>query len=287
MTLSGRLSTFSLSDIFQVIDRGKKTGCLALKVSPSSPKYYRVWFEEGQIIAISSRSDNSDLLLLLKKHKWIDHQAITALNQLHSLSTPLGVYLENQGSLTPDNLRLSFHIQVIQQLCGLFRFSDGEFQFKVNTRAPKAEMTGLSISTAEATLIGFRSLKNWRLLESKLPKLESVLSKSPIAQLTLKLNPLEKKIWDLSNGTLPLEDIGKYVSHSSKDIQKAAFRLLITGLVVELPIEAALPMFNLRNNREKAISSTPNSAHIKAPEKNTRISSSFLQNLLVFLRSKS
>lgn len=287
MTLSGHLSTFSLSDIFQVIDRGKKTGCLAIRISSNNPKQYRIWFEEGQIMAISNRSDNLDLILLLKKKKWIDDQAITALNQLHSLSMPLGIYLENQGSLKSENLKFSFHVQVIQQLCSLFRFSDGEFQFKANIRAPKAEMTGLSISIAEATLIGFRSLKSWRLLKSKLPKMESILSKSPIAQLTIKLTPLEKKIWDLSNGTLPLENMGKYVAHSPEDVQKAAFRLLITGLVVELPIESALPMFNLGNNHEQSISSNPNSTRIRAREKTTRISSSFLQNLLVFLRSKS
>ncbi|MEM9215130.1 MAG: DUF4388 domain-containing protein [Cyanobacteria bacterium P01_F01_bin.150] len=287
MTLSGRLSTFSLSDIAQVIDRGKKTGCLALKVLPDAPEPYNIWFEKGRIVAISNSPDQLGLIQLLKNRKWISNRVISDLKLLNSLSIPLGIYLESQGSLRPEHLRFSFQIQVIHQLCGLFQFSDGVFQFKTNIKAPKVEMTGFSISISEATLIGFRRLKNWRLLEVKLPRLDSVLSKSPIAHLALKLDPLEKRIWDLSNGTVPLSDIVQYVSQPPTNIQRAAFRLLIAGLVVDLPPEATLPQFNLVNKPIRTVQIKPIPTTLKDAKSSDRISSSFLQNLLGFLRSKS
>lgn len=282
MALSGRLSSFSLSDIFQILDRGRKTGRLKLQVSAEELNgtfCYYLWFNQGRIITVSSRIDHAELLAMMKRRRWIDNETLSQLNQLRMLDMPLGKWLENQGVLQTGHLKLLFHAQVVQRICGLFKFSEGYFQFDPHVQAPKAEMTGLSISTVEATLLGFRALKDWRSLEDKLPRLHSALSKSLVTQLSIQLDPLERKVWDLSNGSMSLLEIADQLSQPPECIQRTAFRLVVIGLVEELPLNSAVPKFDLVENQPEMA--------VKETTSDKTISQSFLQNLLGFLRSNT
>ena len=282
MALSGQLSSFSLSDIFQILDRGKKTGRLKLQVSAEELKgtfCYYLWFNQGRIVTLSSRLDHAEFLTMIKRRRWIDNETISQLNQLRILEMPLGKYLENQGVLQIGHLKLLFHAQVVQRICGLFKFSEGHFQFDLHIPAPKAEMTGLSISTVEATLLGFRALKDWRSLENRLPNLHSALSKSLVTHLSIQLDPLERKVWDLSNGTLSLLEIADQLSQPPECIQRTAFRLAVIGLVEELPLNSSVPKLDLVENLPTMT--------VKEADADKTVSPSFLQNLLGFLRSNT
>ena len=282
MALSGCLSSFPLSDIFQILDRGRKTGQLTLQVSAEELKgqfSYYLWFDQGRIIAVSSRLEQAELLTMIKRRQWIDNGTISQLNQLRMLDMPLGKYLEHQGVLQAGHLKILFHAQVVQRICGLFKFSEGHFQFDPNVQAPKAELTGLRISTVEATLLGFRALKDWRSLENRLPSLHSALLKLSVTQLSVQLDSLEKKVWDLSDGTSSLLEIADQLSKPAENIQKTAFRLAVIGLVEELPLNSVAP-------KRDPIESLPAMADKEATSDKT-VSQSFLQNLLGFLRSNT
>ena len=282
MALVGRLATVSLGEVFQILDRGRKSGRLVLQLSADgleSPRSYSLWFQQGRIVAITARSSNGELLTMLRQRRWISDETISELNQHRTIDRPLGSYLKEQGTLQAEQLRLLFHAQVIQRVCSFFKFQDGQFQFDADQQAPKAEMTGLSLSIAEATLLGLRVLKDWSALQSRLPRLQSTLSKPVLARLTIQLDTAERRIWELADGILTVEQISVRLSQSREVVQQVAFRLLSIGLIEELPADSTLPKLAFDEI-------TPTFA-VSAPEPSQpQVSQSFLQNLLGFLRSK-
>jgi hypothetical protein len=282
MALIGRLGSVSLGEVFQVLDRSQRTGRLMLQFSTIELQgefLYYVWFVRGRIVAISTRSNHDELLIMLHKRQWVSAELISDVNDLRSLDVALGTHLKDQGVLQPEQLKLLFHAQVIQRVCGFFKFQDGKFQFDPQIQPPKSEMTGLSISTSEATLLGLRSLKDWRSLESRLPNPRSILSKSMMARPTVQFDTLEKRVWECSTGFLSIQAIAEKLTQPIAVIQQVAFRLLMVGMIEELPVDAAL-------SNPKHSETVPDPVTGGSESAPTQVSQSFLQNLLGFLRSK-
>ncbi len=217
---------------------------------------------------------------MLVQRRWITSEMVANLNQNRTSDTPLGLYLKDRGVLQIDQLRLLFHAQVIKPVCSLFKFQDGSFQFITEQHPPRAEMTGLSLSISEATLLGLRALKDWSGFQSRLPHSTATLSKPVLARLMIHLDTIEAKVWTLSNGTLTLEQMAAELQQPIDLIQQVAFRLLSIGLVEELPADSILPRRELEGTSSKLMvkSATENSQ--------SQISETFLHNLLGFLRSK-
>jgi hypothetical protein len=196
---------------------------------------------------------------------------------------PIGLYLKTQGFLQPEQLRLLFHAQVLQQICGLFRLKDARFKFDTKATLPTTEMTGLSLSATEATLMGLRVLRDWRALADKLPEPTSALSKVVLGKRHLRLDSLEGRVWQSANGSVPLNVMATQFKQPVETMQQTAFRLISVGLVAEVPMlapsrsrvvgEDILESVAIATNQNKE-------STVPVP------SNSFMQNLLGFLRSK-
>lgn len=279
MGISGRLITFSLAEVLQILDRGRKTGLLTIQGFADEqyhPIHY-IWLHNGRIVGAASSLNRQGLLLMLHQRKWLNSEALSELNQLRELEAPLGSYLKVTGNLQAEQLKLLFHVQVLQRVCTLFKYKDGRFKFDSEAPLPKAEMTGLSISGVEAILLGLRVLRDWTALADKLPSPEVGLIKPLGTKLTLSLDTLERKVWDLANGTFSLEEIAIRTSLPLAAIQQTAFRLISVGLVEEVAIEAYLPKMEIVARLPEMLLNAP---------KQEEVSSSFLKNLIGFLKSK-
>ncbi|MBD2576457.1 DUF4388 domain-containing protein [Oscillatoria sp. FACHB-1406] len=279
MGISGRLITFSLAEVLQILARGRKTGLLTIQGLADEqwhPAHY-IWFYNGRIVGAASSLDCQGLLLMMHQRKWLSPQALSELNQLRELDTPLGSYLKIKSHLQGEQLKLLFHVQVLQRVCTLFKYKDGRFKFDSQAPLPKAEMTGMSISGVEGILLGLRVLRDWSALTDKLPSPKIGLIKPLGAKLTLSLDSLERKVWDLADGMFSLEEIAVRTALPITAIQQTAFRLISVGLVEEVAIEAYLPTLEIVAPLPEEPSDTP---------KQEEISPSFLKNLVGFLKSK-
>ncbi|MBD2155634.1 DUF4388 domain-containing protein [Leptolyngbya sp. FACHB-16] len=69
MTLTSSLEDFSLAELFRMIDQGRKSGRLTLRVSAnpheSDVKNYHVWFRQGRVVAVSDRLDGCQVTMPL------------------------------------------------------------------------------------------------------------------------------------------------------------------------------------------------------------------------------
>jgi hypothetical protein len=282
MAITGSIADFSLPEIFQLIEKGRKTGLLTLralegsKVSKSGVHY--IWVRQGRIVAAANRLDHQGLVSLIDQRQWVSDRVFDkVVHWCCPFNEPLGLYLKNQGVLQAEQLKRLFQVQVLQQVCALFQLKDAQFKFDQNVQLPAREMTGLSIPATKATLMGLRVLRNWDALADKLPEPNSGLASVIAGQPQYKLDALEWQVWEYTKGTVSLEAIAKQLRLPVEKVQQVAFRLITVSLAEEVPLLAA--------TNPTPADETPQEQVIEETE-TQNVSQSFMQNLVGFLRSK-
>jgi hypothetical protein len=246
MSFSGRLEEFSLPEILKVIAEGRKSGLLSLRVfepdSASFVKYY-IWTIRGEVAGMSQNLHGRDLINWLCQQDLLNHEQKSALqwtgNNLGS-SSNLGDYLLQRQYLNRDQLQQIFRTRVIVPIHHLFKLNEGFFTFNAGYALPISEMTGFTISAYKLNFKGLIRLENWDNLATKLPEAEASLLKVNIIEPTiakiLQEYPIEQQILQYADGRISIGNICKTLGESLAVVQQAAFRLIMIGLVEELPM---------------------------------------------------
>ncbi len=281
MAITGSLRDFSLPEIFQLIEKGRKTGLLTLRAFPglqASPLVHYIWVYQGRIVAAANRSDHQGLVSLIDQYQWVSDRVFDKLvHWCCPLDEPLGKYLKNQGVIQAEQLKRIFQVQVLQQVCALFKLKDAQFKFDQNVVIPTREMTGLSVPATEATLVGLRVLRSWEALKDKLPNPNGGLISIVDGQPLYRLNAQEWQVWEYTNGTVALKAIAQQLMLPVEKVQQIAFRLIATGLAEEVP---------LLDDSLATQEVSPLSEQLLEEAERQNVSQSFMQNLVDFLRTK-
>jgi hypothetical protein len=289
MSISGNFADFSLPELLQFLDQGKKTGVLHIELSPNenqtnAKQIYYIWLHQGRVVAASDRLDQQGLTLMIAQRGWISERVISRVTHISScfINSPLGLCLKSQGLIQPEQLKLLFNSQVLRPVCALFQIKNGEFKFEPISALPLGEMTGLSMSATEVILIGLRALRDWSALAEKLPDPTSGLS-GLSAKPRLQLNAQEWQVWEFANGEVPLEKIATQLNLTVDAVLQIAFRLIVVGLAEEhfMVMNASVPMMEESIHEIHVIEPVPE------PAQKPAVSQSFLKNLVGFLRSKT
>ncbi|MEA5476283.1 DUF4388 domain-containing protein [Pseudanabaena galeata UHCC 0370] len=291
MAITGSLSEFSLPEIFQFLDQGQKTGILTIRdpqnVQTGKPFLRHIWLQNGRVVAAGDRLDNRGLVRLIEQRGWLNDTQRLELERLLKEDALLGLNLKSLGILQPDQLKLLFSVQVLRQVCALFQVETGLFRFDANANLPKAEMTGLSLPATETTLMGLRSLKDWNILESKLPEANSTLFNIISGQSPLRLDSNETQILSLADGYTSIKKMGEQLSLPIAKVQQIAFRLIVVGLVEEVP-DIDMGMSSNSNNTDNALAiAGDTNGQVSNASERPPISNTFLQSLVGFLQHKA
>ncbi|MGL5794129.1 MAG: DUF4388 domain-containing protein, partial [Waterburya sp.] len=254
MSIIGSLETFSLPELFRLIDSGSKTAELIIQPPQEYRPFkaindypvgtYHLWFYRGQLVTLTSnRLDHLDLITLIEKQRWTNRGNLSHLVDTCPANLPLGVYLDKKKILKQERLKSLFQLQ-LHQVYKLFNLSSGKFQLKViseqslqptSSMMPWLEMTGHSIQAVKVNILALRMLKNWDIFTEKLPEPSSALQQL-VYQPILHLTPLEQQIWQIAFGTMSLEELTQIHNLSLVKVQKAAFRMMMARLVEEIPL---------------------------------------------------
>lgn len=291
MTLASSLADFSLAELFRMIDQGRKSGRLTLLIAGEAPASQApvcryIWFRQGRVIAAADRLDGQGLVTQITTRGWLSQRVIERLGNLATVETPLGLTLKTQGALQAEQLNLLFSAQM-QQIWGFFGVQTGRFDLDGKAALPSSEMTGLSLPAMEVALAGLRALKDWTTLADVLPEANSAVQSLISSKPQFRLNSVESQIWGLANGAVSLNAIAKQLNQPVAKVQQAAFRLMLAGLVEELPL-----IMSGSNIKEPPLTLDPIEQFSEEPKKTetaerSKVSNSFLQNLVGFLRSKA
>lgn len=285
MAFAGNFADFSLPELLQFLDQGKKTGILYVESLPNTIEdnkvsAYYFWLHQGRVIAAANRLDQKGLTFIIDKRGWISERVISRVTQIssHSINTPLGLVLKLQGLLQPEQLKMLFNVQIIRPICNLLASKNGVFKFnQIETLPlPLSEMTGLSMTANEVALTSLRLLRDWSALAAKLPSPTSHLSTLSTKQPQFQLKSQEWQVWEFVNGHVSIQEIANQIQLPVEIVQQIAYRLIIVGLITENSM-AATDTLATDTMTEEEVSE----ANMKASD-----NQSFLKNLVEFLRSK-
>ncbi|AFZ58050.1 DUF4388 domain-containing protein [Anabaena cylindrica FACHB-243] len=286
MAISGLLSELPLPEIFRLLQQGNKTGRLAIKAqapNSSQPEQnFYIWFQQGLIIAAANRLDGKGLLSIIQQKGWMNARSVTRITDVCAINQPTGLCLKSQGILEPEQLKMLFNYQVLKQICKLFELQNGSFEFETKTPVPHMEMTGLTAIPKEVILKGLRVLRNWKTLEDKLPEPTYALVSKINDKPQLGLNQLEWQIWEFTKGTVSIIAIAEQLGLPLETIQQAAFRLIVVGLVEEVPVFLEAPPQQLHELESAMI-------EVELDEQSKQegtVSQSFLKSLVGFLKNR-
>ncbi len=293
MSLSSSFTDFSLAELFQLIDQGRKSGCLSVCTLPdinapqSKAKYFYIWFRSGRIVAAAHRLNGQGLAAKIVQRGWSQPEVIENIYSNASTTTPFGLQLKTQDVLNAEQLNLLFASQ-LQQVRQLFEIQKGVFKLDCKAALPMMEMTGLSLKATEVVLMALRVLKNWQILENALPKLESGIKNIAQNKPQLRLNPFEWQMWEFANGDISIKDIAAQLNQPAIKIQQAAFRLMVVGLIEEVPqVTSNSHAYNYDMDLTWVNKYGSRSVKKHQESKTSQVSSSLLQNLVGYLRSKA
>lgn len=284
MAITGYLAEFSLAELFQLIEQGHKTGLLTIAPvpepsDPNHPRSHYIWFNQGRVVAAANRSDHRGLITLISRRGWLSDRAAARLCETCGQKSPLGILLKTQGLLESEQLKLLFYVQVMRQVCNLFALTDGWFHFDGKALIPMQELTGVSAPANEVTLAGLRALRDWRALDDKLPAAASALmALSEGRPHHLKLNQNEWQLWEFTHGTVSLSEMATHLQLPVEKVRQIAFRLIVVGLVEEIPLVAPDPV-------PSAIA--PDVLPPEGGEVAGAVSHSFLNDLMSFLTGRT
>jgi PP-loop superfamily ATP-utilizing enzyme len=155
----------------------------------------------------------------------------------------------------------------------------GVFNFKEQPLLAYREMTGLRMPANELAMIGLMRLKDWSGLSRKLPAPEVALQRLS-DETKLKLEYRCQQVWQLSHGNLSLIEIAKSSNLQIEKVQQIAFCLITLGLVYVVFPEGSTSIAPIDRDRESL-------KNISDSAKPATISTSFLGNLMSFLKKKS
>ncbi|MGJ5674219.1 MAG: DUF4388 domain-containing protein [Nostochopsis sp.] len=290
MNLSSSFTDFSLAELFQLIDQGRKSGCLSVCTLPdihtadSKSQYYYIWFRQGRVVAAAHRLNGQGLVHKITQRNWVNQQLIEKDCQIFSPEKPLGLSLKAQGLLNSEQLNLLFASQM-HHIRQLFEIQTGVFKLDSKAPLPSKEMTGLSLRAIEIALVALRTLKSWKILADALPDPSSAIQSIAQGKPQIHLHALEWQVWEFANGSISLSAIANQLNQPIALVQQAAFRLMLSCLIEEVPLKESTPELstyppdlNLVNSSKSGQS--PVGTKIK-------IGTLFLQNIVGFLRSNN
>ena len=297
MSICSSLKSFSLPELFRVIEQEKKSGrlivqgSLTLKQIHLSPIYY-IWFQDGYLIAISDRINFRGLIEFIEKRGWLTPLVTNKLRTLCPPEMPLGVYLHKNQLLSREQLNLVFQIK-LHQLYELFQLNAGSFRFDEISelrdrllKIPWLEMTGHHMRPTQVSIYALRLIKNRDIFTDQLPEASFGL-KRLVAEPHVKLMPLEQQLWELSDGQTSLKKIAAITEQSLSIIQFTAFCLIAIGLVDEIFLASATTNNGkIKILADQSLGSVLNNNQALEPQIPSQGKESLIYNLLGFVRKK-
>lgn len=178
MALAGTLRDFSLADIFQLIGLQKKTGILTLT---NSQEEARITFLDGMVVGADTNAKRLENHLghVLVKSKRITQEELDEVLTIQTKTLQrLGQILVDKGFLKPDDLRESLHIQSLQIIYRLFRWTDGEYHFQQKKYIDYDKEFFEPITSESILMEGVRMVDEWPMIEKVIPNFDVLVERT-------------------------------------------------------------------------------------------------------------
>lgn len=126
--IEGSLRNVPLSDVFQIVATGQKSGILTVMRGNARA---RIYFEQGgiQYAHISPGVHLGEILVRMDLLTTHEVQEILRRQHVENAGTPLGLMAVEMGLIGEDDLKQALERQVLEVVSELMSWSDGQFNF--------------------------------------------------------------------------------------------------------------------------------------------------------------
>ncbi|NPV59544.1 MAG: DUF4388 domain-containing protein [Actinobacteria bacterium] len=233
MALKGSLKDFSIPDLFQLLNFGKKNGTLNL--TRGQARGY-ICFRNGEVFFATTNWKRQSLGLKLLNAGIITKAQLEEALQLQKTSARgqrLGQLLIRLGYITKEQLEVFVEEQIQDAVFEMLRWTDGEFDFQPGVVFPEEDI-GLSISTEELIMEGSRRLDEWNRIEKKIPNLNVVFKMTSMQgreAAQISLTPEEWMVLTHIDGEKTVRQIVELTGMSTLHTCKILYGLIGSGLL--------------------------------------------------------
>jgi len=241
MALKGNLRDFTITQLLNLINLAKKTGCLIIE----GPSEARLYFREGKLAyAQLGAEDNSLVNILHASNKLSASQHRAIKERAASMrEKELGLLLVNANYISQQDIIDALQAHYLAVVSRLFTWNEGVFQFEVDC-LPAGDKITLKINLENIILEGSRRLREQEQLQDEIPSLEIALkfADRPGANIrNMHLSADEWRVVSFINPKNTLLQIARATKLNELEIRKIVYSLLQAGLVefVRAPLTPA------------------------------------------------
>jgi len=232
MALKGNLRDFTLTQLLNLVNLARKTGCLTIIGTNDTARFY---FSEGKLIqaSLDSRPDSLGETLL-RSGKLTEAQYRTLRDQPGvTTDKGLGLLAVNRGYITQEEILRQVRGHILEIVYLLFTWEDGTFRFEPNAAPPDSAIT-VSMALEGIIMEGSRRIQEWERLQDEIPDLDAFVrfTDRPDAKMrNINLTVEEWKVISFINPRNNIRRIAKYNAMNDFQIRKIIYGLLSAGLV--------------------------------------------------------
>jgi len=243
MALQGTLKDFNITEIIQLIGQQLKTGILKIR---KEKKIVEINFVDGMIVHVYSNDrGEKDLIgeIFVKAQLITEEQLDRVLGIQRETHQYLGEILVELQYLTKDDVLKVIATQIYETIYDLFWWEDGHFHFDLKG-VESYKKIPFALSTEQVLLNILRMVDEWSKIEKKIGSPHMVFKKaepptvdsSPPPDLKKQLTPEQELIYNLVDGSLPVEEmidrslLGKFIA------SEIIVNLLEMGLIEKVGI---------------------------------------------------
>ncbi|MEW6553176.1 MAG: DUF4388 domain-containing protein, partial [Actinomycetota bacterium] len=233
MALKGSLKDFSIPDLFQLLNFGKKNGTLNL--TRGQARGY-ICFRNGEVFFATTNWKRQSLGLKLLNAGIVTKAQVDEVLEMQKSTARgqrLGQLLIRMGYINKDQLEVFVEEQIQDAVFEMLRWTDGDFDFQPGVVFPEEDI-GLSISTEELIMEGSRRLDEWNRIEKKIPHLNVIFKMTSMQgreAAQISLTPEEWMVLTHIDGEKTVRQIVELTGMSTLHTCKILYGLIGSGLL--------------------------------------------------------
>ncbi len=232
MALKGNLDEFSMVQLLGTINLEQKTGTLTVD---EDGKRIALLFREGKLIYASRDEAGGQLAAALREGGLIGEEQARTIESRAGTTSDEEVcsLLVNAGYVSQSDVIESVRSHILRNVCPLFAWSHGFFEFSPGLRADRGVIT-VPIDVEHVITRGTRWLHEWQRLQEALPDLDVALEfadRPPGDLHDFDLSPDEWQLISFVNPRNTIQQIAEHNGFSPFRVREIVDGLLQAGLV--------------------------------------------------------
>jgi hypothetical protein len=241
--LQGKLSVFSLSDLFQMLSFTRKTGTVTLIQGWNSRT---ITFEDGRVSYVAAGSRLPTMIELLHRNGKVDREQMEALKHSRARSSAEMIeQLRSAGKITAEDLQTCREQLLELSIYTLFLWRNCYFTFK-SGEVVREGGVAVDVDSMQIIIEGTRRVDEWIEVSPVVPSVYMIFRSRKDRPLEAPPDNLPLAL-DLVDGTRDVFAISRQLGYTQFQTARALYELVKGGYIEAVPPNKlkVVELFNL------------------------------------------